>query len=241
MLNKFTIILPVIDEEKSLKKTIKIILSQNKKNIDRIKFVLNRKKTTLSAVKLCENITNNNKKIFEIIYQKKPNLGGAMIDAFNSKIKSSHTVMMSSDLETDPLLLKKMIKQSMLFPNSIITASRWTDKSIIHDYGILKKNLNFIFQKFFSILYRTNCNDLTYGYRIFPTKLIKKISWKMHNHSFLFETLIKPLKLNINVIQITSGWKKRIEGKSHNNIFNYFWYFYVGIKVMFMKRKDILK
>lgn len=238
---KYTIILPVIDEVISLKKTIKIILGQNKKNIDRIKLILNKKKTTQKSAKLCEKITNNNRRIFEIIYQKKPNLGGAMIDAFNSEIKSSHTIMMSSDLETDPLLLKKMIKQSILHPNSIITATRWTDKSIFQDYGILKKILNFIFQKIFSKLYRTNCNDLTYGYRIFPTKLVKKISWQRFDHSFLFESLIKPLKLNINVIQVTSSWKKRIEGKSHNNIVNYIWYFYIGIKVIFMRRENILK
>ena len=62
-----------------------------------------------------------------------------------------------------------------------------------------------------SFLFKVNCSDLTFGFRIFPTKIIQSINWEMLNHSFLFETIIKPIKLGTKVIEINSHWKKRIE------------------------------
>ena len=93
---KITVILPVIDEKISLIKTIKILLKENKKYISKIYFILHKKKTKVNSKYLCKKYVNQNKKLFSIIYQKRPYLGGAMQDAFQ-KIKTSHCLMMSSD------------------------------------------------------------------------------------------------------------------------------------------------
>jgi hypothetical protein len=58
----------------------------------------------------------------------------------------------------------------------------------------------------------------------------------MNDHSFLFETFIKPLKNNIEIIEVESNWKKRIEGKTNNKFSNYFKYFYIGFKVLALKK-----
>ena len=73
---------------------------------------------------------------------------------------------------------------------------------------------------------------MTFGFRIFPTYIVKKIKWEMFNHSFLFETIIKPIKLGVKVIEIESSWKKRKEGKTNNVFANYFWYIYIGLRVL---------
>ena len=233
---KLTIILPVINETSSLLKTIRLIEKNNyKKTIKNILIVMSKKKTLFKSKKVCIKLSKTNKKI-KYFYQKKPFLGGAMQEAFK-KIKTSHCIMMSSDLETNPNSLQKMIKISYKNKNSIITASRWEKKGAFKNYGTTKVILNYIFQKMFSILYNTNLNDLTFGYRLFPTKILKKIIWEMEDHSFLFETIIKALKVRTNIIQISSDWVNREEGESNNNIFNYFKYCYIGLKVFF-KKKD---
>lgn len=241
MLYSYTIILPVIDENKSLEDTIKILLRDNQNEIKKILFVVNKNNTVKKSLSICKKYYNLDKKKYSILYQKRPFLGGAMIDAFYSNINTSHIVMMSSDLETDPNLVKKMIRISRLNNKKIVTASRWQGDEKFKGYGTIKIFLNFIFQSFFSSLFRTKCNDLTYGFRIFPTSLVKKIKWERYDHSLLFETIIKPLRLNVKVIQINSGWKKRIEGKSHNNLFNYFWYTYIGLKTKFMNKDLIIQ
>ena len=50
-----------------------------------------------------------------------------MQDAFKN-VNTSHCLMMSSDLETNPYSVKKMIKYSKKNPDKIITASRWLKK-----------------------------------------------------------------------------------------------------------------
>lgn len=236
---KITVILPVIDEKISLIKTIRIILKDNKRDIEKIFFILHKQKTKKNSINLCEKYLKSNKKLFSIIYQKKPFLGGAMQDAFE-QVLSTHCLMMSSDLETNPHSVKKMIDLLKKNPDKIITASRWLDKKQFTGYGYTKIISNYFFQKIFSLIYGVNCTDLTFGFRIFPTKLIKIVKWEMLNHSFLFETIIKPIKLGTKVLEVKSNWKKRIEGNTNNVFTNYLWYVYIGFKVFFQTKKKLL-
>ena len=58
--------------------------------------------------------------------------------------------------------------------------------------------------------------DMTYAYRIFPTKLLQAIKWTELRHPSLFETVIKPLRLGIKVIRIPGVRRARTEGESQN-------------------------
>jgi hypothetical protein len=229
-----TVILPIINETYSINKTVDILLKNNFSEIKKILFVLHKDKTKKLSKSICKKFVFNDKKRFKILYQKKKFLGGAMQDAFK-QINTSHCLMMSSDLETDPYSVKKMIKFSKKNPDKIITASRWIKKKQFKNYGQIKIFANYIFQSIFSFLYRVKCTDLTFGFRIFPANVIKKIKWEMINHSFLFESIIKPIKKGVGVVEIDSSWKKRKEGKTNNIFMNYFWYVYIGIKVLLNK------
>ena len=226
-----TVILPIIDETFSINKTVSVLLKNNNSEIKKITFILHKKKTKNMSKIICKKFVSKDKKKFKILYQKKKFLGGAMQDAFKN-VNTSHCLMMSSDLETNPYSVKKMIKYSKKNPDKIITASRWLKKNQFKDYGILKVFANYIFQNTFSFLYGVKCTDMTFGFRIFPTYIVKKIKWEMFNHSFLFETIIKPIKLGVKVIEIESSWKKRKEGKTNNVFANYFWYIYIGLRVL---------
>jgi hypothetical protein len=70
---------------------------------------------------------------------------------------------------------------------------------------------------------------------------VQSIRWEELRHAFLFETLVKPLRLGIHVIEIPCGWKARIEGKSWNSFFLNFVYFRTGLRTRFASRKSILK
>ena len=69
---------------------------------------------------------------------------------------------------------------------------------------------------FFAVLYGTRLTDMTYAYRIYPTKLVQSLRWEELRHPFLFEALVKPLRLGVAVIEIPSIWKARMEGESQN-------------------------
>ena len=96
--------------------------------------------------------------------------------------------------------------------------------------------MNFIFQKIFSYLFNVNCSDLTFGFRILPTILVKSFKWEMNDHSFVFESNLKPIISGVEIKTIKTKWKKRIEGEGHNQIMNYYKYLFIGLK-LFVKYK----
>lgn len=229
---KLTILIPVIDEKDSLKKTLEILFKENQIHIKKILFLCHKNKTTQESLNICNDYISKNKEIFKIIFQNKKNVGGAFIDSFEH-IDTSHTVMMSSDLETDPSTVKYMIKESKKNTNFIISTTRWGKNSYIKDYGYTKTLLNYIFQKFFSKLFKTELTDLTFGFRLYPSKILKEIEWQMLNHSFFFESIIRPLSYGYKSIEVDTTWEKRIEGNSHNSLLFYYSYFKVAFKIYF--------
>jgi hypothetical protein len=163
-----------------------------------------------------------------------------MRDSFERAV-GSHVLMMASDLETPPEKVKDFIREARNNPGMIITGSRWIEGGGFSGYSRLKYALNFMFQRIFSLMYRTRLTDMTYGYRIFPAELLKSIRWEELRHPFLFETIIKPLKLGIKVKEIPTEWKAREEGGSQNTFMRNFEYFRIGLKTLFYSRKQVLK
>jgi hypothetical protein len=134
-----------------------------------------------------------------------------------------------------------MILLSKENPDSIITASRWIEGGGFNGYNPIKKILNYIFQLIFCKLFKVSLSDMTYGFRIFPSKLINEINWEELRHPFLFESILKPIRLQIPVIEIPSKWKARDKGESQNTFFRNFNYFKTGFKILMMKQSNILK
>ena len=234
-----SVILPVINETHSLRKTIEVIESDCTSDVKEYLIVVCNK-TTLESIKIGEQLHDKDSQRFILHYQKLPFLGGAIREAFDLA-QGSHVILMASDLETDPDDVKRLIAMAKEKPSAIITASRWLQGGDFMGYNKLKLILNFIFQKFFSLIFATHLSDMTYGYRIFPTPLVKSIIWKELRHPFLFETLLKPLRLGVPVYEIPSRWSARVEGESQHTFMRNFAYFKTGLYVRFCPKDKILK
>ncbi len=148
---------------------------------------------------------------------------------------------MASDLETDPNLVRKMIDEEAKHPSGIVTASRWITGGSFQGYSKIKLLCNWIFQRFFSLIYFTRLSDMTYAFRIMPTRLVQSIRWEELRHPFLFETLIKPLRLGVKVIEVPATWAPRKEGDSQNTFMRNFAYFRTGLKTRFADRASLLR
>jgi hypothetical protein len=234
-----TIILPVINETFSLEETVRITLRDVKDRIDEILIVVCAR-TTPEAMEAVGRLSQNLGSIIRVHTQILPFLGGAVREAFDMA-RGSHVVMMASDLETDPNTLKSMLDSAELHPSAIVTASRWRVSKGFQGYSKVKLLCNWAFQRFFAVLYGVRLTDMTFAYRISPTKLVQSIRWEELRHAFLFETLVKPLRLGVEVIEIPSGWKARTEGESQNTFLLNFIYFRTGLRTRFASRKSILK
>ena len=137
-----SIILPILNEINSLKKTIKIL---NKINVQKEYLIIYSERLTNNSVK--KEIINLKKRNKNISYksQLRPFVGGA-IDLGIKLAKKNYIVIMASDLETNPNELKNMINVSKKNPKCIISADRWISQKGFYNYGMIKFLANFLFQ-----------------------------------------------------------------------------------------------
>lgn len=238
--NAATIVLPVINETTSLRQTVDILLQDVKRDDIRELLIVTGARTTPAALATIAQLQRELGDLLVVHRQQLPFLGGALREAFDLA-RGSHVIMMASDLETDPKDVPVLIAEARKHPAMIVTASRWQGQARFHGYSRIKLICNWLFQHFFSLLYQTHLTDMTFAYRIFPTGLVQSIHWEDLRHSFLFETLVKPLRLGVSVIEIPSIWRARPEGESQNSFFRNFAYFKTGIRARFARCHLLLK
>ena len=220
-----SIILPILNEINSLKKTLLIL---NKIKVDKEFIVIYSKKLTKNSVE--NEIISLKKKYKNLKYLKqiRPFVGGA-IDIGIINAQKKYIAIMASDLETNPYELKNMINISSKNHNSIISADRWISNKGFNDYGVIKFLANFIFQKLLKIFFNYKILDFTFAYRIYPKNALKGYRIKELRHGFALEILLAPMKKGFNIITLPAKWKKRVEGSSSITINSYLSY----LKVFF--------
>ena len=234
---KVSVILPVINETFSLEKTIEIIIKNSKKDISEIIIIVSKNKTSQDSLRIINNLEKvKYKNLIKTYFQDLPFIGGAIQKGFQIS-NGTHIIMMASDLETDPKDVQKLIHLSKLNPSSIITANRWIKGGSFEKYNLIKFYLNFLFQFLLRCIFLTKLSDMTYGYRLFPSKLVKEIKWHELKHPFLLETILKPLVMKINVIEIPSKWVARTEGSSQNTFVGNFRYIKTALMLRFFWKK----
>jgi glycosyltransferase involved in cell wall biosynthesis len=242
-MNKYTsasIILPAINETSSLRETVNIITTTCNPEDIRELFIVLCDKSTPDCIATAEAIRDTVKSIDVIIYyQQRPFVGPAIREAFE-RVRGSHLIVMSTDLETDPRLVSRFIDEEKNCPNGIVTASRWMNGGSFTGYNGIKYALNFIFQKLLSLLFLTRCSDLTFGYRIFPADLVRSVCWEETRHPFFLETALKPLRLGVRFTEIPAKWEARREGESQNTFFANFAYIRTAFRIRFMKKARII-
>ena len=196
-----------------------------------------RRKRVLNVI---AELGNRYGSVVKVHRQSLPFIGGAIREAFDLA-RGSHVIMMASDLETDPGDVKRLVHEASRKPNAIIATSRWRDGGKFEGYDPVKLVANFVFQRFFSLLYRTHLTDLTFGYRLYPCKLVRSIKWEELRHPFFLETIVKPMRLGVEVVEIPSVWRPRSEGESQNTFLRNLLYFWTGLRTRFAQPSSLLR
>ncbi|MBA2640784.1 MAG: glycosyltransferase family 2 protein [Nocardioidaceae bacterium] len=211
-----TVVIPVVTETDSLDETARLLAESSDGDISQVLVVVC-ERTTAPSLARCEALRQTFGDRVQIHRQKLPFLGGALREAFDLAT-GSHVVMMASDLETDPRLVPAFVALARVHPSAIVTASRWAPGGGFSGYGRARVAANWMFQRLTSILYRTPLTDATFGYRLFPTALVQAIRWEGTRHEFLLETVLKPLRLGVEVLEIPTAWRPRPDGESQNSL-----------------------
>jgi hypothetical protein len=219
-LESVSVILPVVNETASLEQTVRIILRDVPRELIRELLIVVCRRTTAASMQTIAELQRRR-------------------DAFKVA-RGSHVIIMASDMETNPNEVQLLIAEEQKNPSGIVTTSRWMRGGSFHGYSKVKLVCNWLFQRLFSLLYLTHLTDMTFGFRILPTKLVQSIQWEEVRHAFNLESVIKPLRLGVPVTEIPSVWHPRVEGESQNPFSRNFEYFRIGLKVRFARRQTLL-
>jgi len=234
-----SIILPVVTETTSLQQTVDIILRDVKREDLKELVIEVCERTTSQSMDVIQKLQQELGDLVMVLYQKLPFWGGAVRDGFDAA-RGSHILVMSSDLETDPNEVARLIEVASKHPGSVVSTSRWIRGGAFHGYSRIKLVCNCVFQRFFALLFLTRLSDLTFAFRILPARLVRAIRWEEVRHPFSLECILKPLRLGVPVFEIPTVWRARVEGESQNTFFRNFDYFRTGFKVRFARKESFL-
>lgn len=232
-----TLLLPATDETYSLIETVHTASKLLAGRTIQYLVITSAKLTTQECRRSIAALQTEFADALQAFDQTRPGIGGALRDAI-AKARGDVTVIMASDLETDPTLLPLLVRK-IDDGYDIVATSRWRGGARFSGYDPTKLVLNWGFQFFFRILYRSSLTDLTYAYRAYKTEVLKSIVWEELKFPFLFESIVKPLRLGYKATEIEAPWRARTEGVSHNSLVQTLDYVRVGLRVRFQKAARI--
>jgi len=129
-------------------------------------------------------------------------------------VTGTYTLIMSSDLETNPADAAAIIRKAEETGVDIVCASRWMRGGGFTGYNPVKLVLNFGYNLIFRILYRTSIHDITFGYKLIRSEILREVKWAYGTHEFCAELILRPLRLGYTATEVPTRWVKRPEGES---------------------------
>ena len=225
-MKKISIIVPVFNEEKSLKKLFKKLQS--------LKFNNNKKEIVVVNDGSTDNSLNILKKFKKIKVLSQKNQGkGKAVQLGISKATGEYVVVQDSDLEYSPKDITRMYKSK----NNLKKISIYGSRYLPLYFGFFPKyykgqNLssyiaNIVFIFLFFLLYQRLITDPLTGYKLYEKKFFKNNPIKSKGFEADHEITAKLIKNNYKIIEIPINYKPRTkaEGKKIN--------FFDGLKAIY--------
>ena len=176
----YALIIPVYNEETSLKKLIPQLKHLNQK----IEIIIINDGSTDNTKSILEK--NND---FKIINSSKNQGKGSSIIKGVKIAENDSIILMDGDLEIDLQSIPKLIIEHELRSNQVIVGTRWNKKSnlgsSINTYG------NYFFNYMFNILYKTRVEDVLCCAKILNKNLFNSLNLNSSGFSIEIELMAK--------------------------------------------------
>lgn len=232
-----SVLLPVLNETRSLKETVDTIREVALEHVHEILIVVS-DRTEPDSVRVARKLQAEFPLPIRIHTQQLPRLGGALQEVF-AQATGTHVLLMASDLETDPRLIPLFIETMLEGEWDIVAGSRWISGGGFDGYGRVNRLLNYLFQLGCRAAYSAKLTDLTFGYRLYRREALQNITWEELGHPFLLECLLKPLRLGARVTEVPCAWQARQEGGSANSFQQKLAYLWTATRIRLMRHSRI--
>jgi glycosyltransferase involved in cell wall biosynthesis len=208
-----SIIVPCFNEEKTIKKIIRKILQI--KNINKQIIIVNDGSTD-NSLKLINTFRS---KVDTIINHKFNRGKGSCIKSAKKKIKGNIVLIQDSDLEYNPKDYKKLIDPIIKKKYDVVYGSRVLHKNRLENIDNfshwVRIYANFILTFLNNIINNQSLTDAHTCYKVFKSKIFKKIILKEDDFSFCPEITTKISNLGYKIFEVPIGYngRKYSEGK----------------------------
>ena len=216
-LDQLSIVIPVYNEEKNIKKLwIKIKSHLNLKKYEIIYVDDDSEDNSFSILK---EINKSDKKVKYIIRKKKPrDLSKSCILGFE-KSKYKNILVMDGDLQHDPKYISKLIKKYNSTSSDIIVGCRDFYSKKNTGLNGIRTLASIILNLFINILLGNKTSDPMSGFFLFKKKILKKRKKNFYKKGYkILADIIYSNRNYIKISDLKINFKKRLYGKSKINI-----------------------
>ncbi len=209
-----TVIVPVYNERKFLR----IILNKLiKVKIKKLQIIVVDDGSSDGSTEILKKKFLKNKKISKIIFHKKNSGKGSAIKSAKKFIEGKYVVIQDADLEYDPKDLIRIYNYIKKYKFKVVYGSRVLNKNKYQNtknFTHLIRIWGNVFLTFISnIINNQNLTDAHTCYKMFETKIFKKLNLKEKGFAFCPEVTTKLSKKNYKIIEIPISYKGRTYDK----------------------------
>lgn len=195
---KLSVIIPVFNEEKTIGKILKRVLSQQ---------------TVWEVVVVDDGSTDNTRQVLQqtrdkkikILHHQKNSGKGAALRTGLEKVTGDFVIIQDADLEYNPKEYEKLLKESC--EKVVVYGSRIKGDNP-HAYTRTYLG-NVLITTFCNLLFGTNLTDIYTCYKLMPVKIAKSLKIKSGGFEVEAEITAKLAKKGIKIIEIPISYKPR--------------------------------
>jgi len=208
---KFSVLIPVFNEEKTVIEVLKRLNSTKVDDVDYEVIVINDGSTDKT-----KELLEQNKNLFSKLINNERNSGKGFSVKEGLKVASGdYIIFQDADLEYDPIEFKKFIKVCRQFDADLILGSRFIYSEYTRSHNILNKIGNHILTFIFNIFYNTTFTDIYSCYLCYKKILIDPNNLKSNGFDQHAEILCKAVKKGKKFYEVPISYNGRTheEGK----------------------------
>ena len=215
---KLSIIIPVFNEQKTVREIIKRVSAIKIKNV-KIDITVVDDGSTDKTLSILKEISRKNHK-FKLIEHEKNSGKGAAVRTGIEGSNGDYIIIQDADLEYDPIYYLKLLQPFESNQVDVVYGSRlinyplnlWGKKKTVLPSHLIANRL---LTSFTNLLYQSNLTDMETGYKVFRKKILDNIMIKSNKFDFEAEITAKILKKGVKIVEIPIITKPRSykEGK----------------------------
>jgi len=215
MLQTVSIVIPLHNEEKNVKKVIKEISNFFRKHHLKGEIIAVDDRSTDDTGKILDKLKEENS-LLKIIHRSgdanSVEFGWAIRDGINMA-KCSIVVIMMGDLSDDPEDVIKMINK-IEDGYDFIVGSRFCSAGKVYDYPSARLVVNRLCNYFIKFLFRLRTNDISNAFKAYRRDAIKSIKIESQGFYVTVEIPLKLIKKGYKYTQVPIKWFGRKKGVS---------------------------